>query len=354
MSLWVALLAAMGTAAFLAKSRWNYMKLPKLPLGTTTAPLDLTVVIPARNEERSIARAVRSFQGLRTIVVDDASTDGTGAVARRAGGEVISAPGLAAGAMGKPNACQAGARVAKTKWVLFVDADTWYVPEFARSIVEYAERESLDIATAFLRQDVKTAPEKILLPYAFALYFCGVSASNVNSSRSGEALANGQCLLFRRTSYEAIGGHAAVAASVIEDVALAAVAKARGLRIRVIRAEHLGSVRMYDSFAAIRRGFEKNSFRFLGANPLTGLQVVLASILITSYLPVIVWLAAESHTAAALAYAVMPLVLLVPWYSNPAHVLTAPIAIYVFQGIVISAMIRNLAGIKTKWKDRDV
>lgn len=354
MSLWFALLTAAGTAMFLIKSRRNYTRLPILPTPTTTAPLDLTVIIPARNEQYSIARVVRSFEGQRVLVVDDDSTDETRANALTAGAEVVAARPLAGGAMGKPNACQTGAKLARSKWLLFVDADTWYVPEFARAIVEYAERESLDIATAFLYREVKTVPEKMLLPYAFALYFCGVNADNVNSPRSREALANGQCLLVRRTSYEAIGGHAAVADSVIEDVAFAALAKARGLRVRVVRAEQLGCVRMYDSFTAIRRGFEKNSFRFLGANPLTGIQVVVASILITSYLPIVVWLLAEAQALAATAYAVLPIVLLLPWYSNAVHALSAPLAIYMFQAIVVSAMIRNLTGIKTQWKGRDV
>jgi cellulose synthase/poly-beta-1,6-N-acetylglucosamine synthase-like glycosyltransferase len=354
MSLWVALAVAAGIAIFLVKSRVNYLRLPNLPASNRTAPLDMTVIIPARNERGTIGRAVRSFDVVRVVVVDDASSDGTAEAARNAGAEVLTAPPLPAGHLGKPNACQAGARIAKTKWLLFVDADTEYAPEFAPSIVEYAERESLDIATAFLYQRMETAHEKIILPYAFALYFCGVSAANVNSSRSREALANGQCLLIRRTSYEVIGGHGAVAESVIEDVALAVLAKSRSLRLRVIRAEHLGAVRMYDSFTAIRRGFEKNSFRFLGANPRTGIQVIVASVLLTSYAPVLGWLISESRFLAATAFALTPSALLAPWYGSIVRALAAPIAIYSFQAIAISAMIRNLIGTKTKWKDRDV
>lgn len=354
MSLWVALVVTTAMAIFLVKSRRNYLRLPNLPASNTTGPLDVTVVIPARNERRSIARAVRSFDGIRVVVVDDASDDGTAAAARQAGAEVVTAPPLPAGHLGKPNACQAGAQSATTKWLLFVDADTGYVTEFARSIVDYAEQESLDIATAFLHQEVVTAPERILLPYAFALYFSGVSARNVNSTRSREALANGQCLLIRRSSYEAIGGHGAVAGSVIEDVALAVLAKARGLRVRVLRAEQLGSVRMYDSLTAIRHGFEKNSFRFLEANPLTGVQVVLASILLTSYLPVIVWLIVEWHPLTAIVFAMAPGVLLAPWYGGIRRAWVVPIAIYTFQAIVISAMVRNLTGVRTEWKGRSV
>lgn len=352
MSLWIAFFVAAGMAVFLIKSRWNYLRLPELPAAVTSR--DVTVIIPARNEERTIARVVSSFNGLRVIVVDDASEDATALQARQAGAQVVNAPALRTGHLGKPNACQAGAAIARSKWLLFVDADTWYAPGFAASLAGYAEHEALDIATAFLHQEAAGMAEKVILPYAFALYFCGVSAANVNSAGSREALANGQCLLVRRAAYEAMGGHAAVASSVIEDVAFAAEAKRRGLRVRVVRAEHSGFVRMYEDWTAIRRGFEKNSFRFLGANPVTGIQVILASILLTSYLPVIAWLVLEAHWAAAVAFALIPSLLLVPWYGGFTRSLAAPAAIYTFQLIALSAMVRTLTGLGTQWKGRHV
>ena len=355
MSLGLTVSIAVGIIFFLAKSRRNYMSLPELPVEPTAAgDDDVTVIVAARNEEGVIERVVGSFEGVRVVVVDDASQDRTAELAQRAGAEVIQAPPLEPCVMGKPNACRAGASAAISEWLLFVDADTWYRPHLVSSLVSYARREALDVVTLFLRQETRTPVERILLPYAFALYFCGVSAARVNSPRSKEALANGQCLLFRREAYESIGGHAAVARSVIEDVALASVAKSRGLRLRVMRAEHLGSVRMYDSFEAIRRGFEKNSFRFLNVNPFTGIQVVAASILLTSFVPLLVLLCVERRWLPAVLFAALPSVLLAPWYSIRWYAITAPLAIYGFQAIALSAMLRTITGIKTMWKGRDV
>lgn len=353
MSLAIAAFVATGLILFLLKSRRNYLLLPELPLVDAPMP-DLTVIIPARNEAANLPRVIPSLSGSRVIVVDDSSTDSTAAVARSAGAEVISPPALQTGHLGKPNACLAGARAANSEWLLFVDADTWYETGFAASFVLYAERASLDFVSAFLRQETRTPAERILLPYAFALYFAGVSATRVNSAGSREALANGQCLLVRRSAYFRIGGHAAVIRSVIEDVALAAQAKAHGLHVRVVRAEHLGHVRMYESFTAIRRGFEKNSFRFLGANPVTGAQVMLASILLTSYAPVLWLLLRDQQMAAAALFALLPSVLLAPWYGGFTRALAAPAAIYTFQAIALSAMVRTLTGIRTQWKGRDV
>jgi cellulose synthase/poly-beta-1,6-N-acetylglucosamine synthase-like glycosyltransferase len=264
--------------------------------------------------------------------------------------------------MGKPNACAAGARQAGSKWILFVDADTWFEPAFAASVVEYAEREKTPFVTAFLKQHGETMAEKALLPYAFALYFTGVSAGAVNKAKAREALANGQCMLFERAVYEAIGGHASVSASVIEDVALARQAKEKGVAVRVIRAEELGHVRMYDGWAAIWRGFQKNSFRFLLINPWSGLQVIVASILLTSWLPVLLLgLADYPKLSAAILSAPTPVTILffapilclLPWYRNWSVLLT-PFAIYAFQLVALNGMLATILRRPTRWKNRDV
>jgi glycosyltransferase involved in cell wall biosynthesis len=343
-----------GIVWFLAKSRLNYLRLPPLAPAPAGPTPDVTVIIPARNEQGRVGRAVASFPGVRVSVVDDASADRTADEARQAGAEVIAAPPLHDRWLGKPSACWAGAQLAESRWLLFVDADTWFAPGFVRAAVCYAESQELDVLSAFLRQERAGAAEKILLPYAFALYFTGVNAKAVNAASGSQALANGQCLLIRREAYLRLGGHAAVAASVIEDVALAKLAKRSGLRLRVVRAEPLGAVRMYESFPAIWRGFEKNSFRFLKANLGTGFQVVAASILLTSYLPAL-WLAASDGAWVAVAVlAPLPSLLLAPWYGGLRPALAAPLAIYLFQAIALSSMARVLAGAKSVWKGRPV
>ncbi|MEP6538250.1 MAG: glycosyltransferase family 2 protein [Bryobacteraceae bacterium] len=354
MTVWLVIGVAAATFFFLLKSRRNYMALPELPVRPGPNPDGITVIIPARNEEKNIERAVRSFPGVPVLVVDDASTDRTGEIARAAGARVIQAPPLSKGAAGKPNACQAGANASESEFILFVDADTYYKPEFLPSLMSYTRSESLDMVTAFLKQDCVTWSEKLVLPYAFALYFCGVNAENVNSRKSFDALANGQCLLFRRNIYNFIGGHRAVSSSIIEDVMLAFIAKRHRIRLRVLRAEKLGSVRMYEGMAAIFRGFEKNSFRFLLINRWCGIQVVLSSILLTSYLPVLGWLMWNHRWGLALLFGAVPVVFLRAWYGHIGRSLFSPAAIYIFQCIAISAMFSSLLGRGVLWKGRRV
>jgi glycosyltransferase involved in cell wall biosynthesis len=349
----VAALIAAGILILALKARLNFLRLPALPAGAMPEA-DVTVIIPARNEATNIARVVRSFPDVDVVVVDDASSDGTPGLARAAGAQVIPAPPLPEGHLGKPNACQAGALAAPTEWLLFVDADTWYEPGFAGQFVAYAQEEKLEMASAFLRQHTDSFFEHVLLPYAFALYFTGVNADHVNSYISREALANGQCLLIRRETYRKLGGHASVATSIIEDVALARRAKQHGVNVRVIRAENYGHVRMYESLGGIWRGFEKNSFRFLLVNPLSGAIVVTASIVLTSYLPVLAFLLKSGDWFPAVGFAVLPGLAFMPWYRGPRSIVLAPVAIYLFQLIALSGMFKTLTRRKTRWKGRPV
>jgi len=352
-SIYAAIVTAVGIVLFLRKAWHNYTRLPKIPYVSGLEFPSLTVIVPARNEAANIARAIEAFPPENVIVVDDASTDDTAKIAAEAGARVIAAPPLPAGHLGKPNACMAGAAAAETDWLLFIDADTWYARVFAPCLVEYAEDNELQMTSVFLHQHCETLAEKILLPYAFALYFTGVNTGAVNARRPTQWLANGQCLLVRRDAYQRLGGHAAVAASVIEDVAFAKLAAERSIHARVTRAEHMGNVRMYDSFQAIWRGFQKNSFRFLQINPFTGLQVVMASTLLASWLPVVVWLLNDHLYRQAALFAVVPSVVLFPWYRSAAALL-APVAIYGFQAIAINGMITTITGRKAIWKGRAV
>ena len=354
MTVWLVIGVAAGIFFFLMKSSRNYEGLPELPASPGAMPQDVTVIIPARNEGKNIERVVKSFPGVPVIVVDDDSSDRTAELACAAGAKVIKAPPLSKGAAGKPNACLAGANASESDYILFVDADTYYKPDFLSSLMAYTRSQSLDMVTVFLKQDCVTWSEKLILPYAFALYFCGVSAKNVNSKNSFDALANGQCLLFRRSIYNFIGGHGAVADSIIEDVMLAFIAKRHRIKLRVLRAENLGSVRMYEGFGAIWRGFEKNSFRFLLINRWCGAQVVCSSILLTSYAPLMGWLIWNERWGLAVLFGIVPAVLLRSWYGSIGRSLFSPVAIYVFQCIAISAMFSSLHGRGVLWKGRRV
>lgn len=317
-------------------------------------PFDLTVIIPARNEEQNIAAAVRSFPDVRVIVVDDGSQDKTAEIARSAGAEVVPAPPLKKGLPGKPAACQAGAQLATTEWLLFVDADTSFSPQFLPSLLATARDEGLVMLTVYLQQRCSTLWDKIVMPYFSCLFFTGVNAKKVNSPASLDALANGQCILVRRGPYEFMGGHGMVARSIVEDLKLASLAKRHRMKVQVVRGEHLGAVRRYEGFNGLRLNFEKNSVGFASVNPRCGLKVTLACLVLTSYLPVLAVLLSQQMWFAAALFAILPILLLLPWYTSVLGLILSPLAFYIVPAIALTAMLAAVHDRTVKWKGRPI
>jgi hypothetical protein len=144
-----------------------------------------------------------------------------------------------------------------------------------------------------------------------------------------------------------------VAGDPLEDLALVKLAAAKGLRTRVTRAEHMGNVRLYDSFAAILRGFEKNTFRALRENPFTAVQIGLASLLLILWLPILVLMVLSGYNRQAILFGLLPAVVLFPWYRS-AFALLAPVAIYLVQFVAVNALVKTLTASKSVLKGREV
>ena len=210
-------------------------------------PIDVRVVIPARDEAEVIAGCVASVIGQATevVVVDDGSSDGTGGVATAAGARVVRLDGdLPPGWMGKPRACLAGTDGATTEWLAFVDADVVLHPSALATMAAATTATSTSIVGGL---DCRTFWERLLLPeLGLALAQAGFP----------DDFASGQCLLVRRDAYEAVGGHGhpAVRGSVIDDRDLARALGGHDARL----APKLMQARMYRDLAGIRSGLVKN------------------------------------------------------------------------------------------------
>jgi glycosyltransferase involved in cell wall biosynthesis len=303
------------------------------------------VVVPARNEESTIARVVKSFPHDTVIVVDDHSEDGTAEVARQAGAGVLPAPDLPAQALGKSNACAAGARVLESRWVLFADADTWFDEGFLDSAVSCAQASGLSFLSIYLEPEFESFAESVLVPCAVALYFSGVAPTG-----DPTGIFNGQCVLVRRDAYDFIGGHSAVITSVIEDVKLAALARRHRLNFATARAGGLGHVRFHPD--GLWSGFERNASRFVMVSPWIGLTIFAAASVAALWLPVLIWLALEKHWVAMAAFAAVPSALLGVWYRGPIRALLAPFGIYGMFAVIMNGLIAALTGRQLEWKGR--
>jgi glycosyltransferase involved in cell wall biosynthesis len=225
-------------------------------------PVEVSIIVPARNEEACLAACLDSlvaqdYPGCEIIVVDDHSTDSTGAIASKFPVEVISADPLPAGWSGKCNAVWTGAKRAKGQWLLFTDADTKHAPESVRTGVEEAISGDAALLSYSPRQEVHSLAEHALMPVIFAELAATYRPAEVCDPNSPAAAANGQYLLLRRDAYDAVGGHAAVATAILEDVELAKRVKQAGYRLR-FRVAGVVRTRMYRSTAQMWEGWTKN------------------------------------------------------------------------------------------------
>ena len=225
---------------------------------------EVSIIVPARNEEASLGDCLQSLlaqTGVRyeIIVVDDGSTDRTRAIAESCSGvRVISSGLLPEGWTGKNNAVVAGAAMARGDWLLFTDADTVHLPgSLARALAE-AKEYGVDMLSYSPEQIAVTFWEMAVLSVVFAELARKYPPRRVSDPASPIAAANGQYILIRRQAYEAVGGHRAIAGSLLEDVALAHAVKRSGRKIRFRYGADAVRTRMYRNWAQLREGWTKN------------------------------------------------------------------------------------------------
>jgi chlorobactene glucosyltransferase len=232
----------------------------------------VSVVIPARNEAHNIRRCVESalasaYPSLEVIVVDDHSTDDTGAIARELAARdvrlrVVTPPDLPPDWFGKQWACATGAAAARGSVLGFFDADTWQAPDLVPRVVSAMRSRASDLLTVAGDQELGSFWERVLQPQVFAIMFARYGGTEViNESRRAEhKIANGQCMFFTREAYDAMGGHASVRHKVAEDLALAQHFFSAGRRVTMVLGLEQLRTRMYTSLRELVHGWGKNIY----------------------------------------------------------------------------------------------
>jgi glycosyltransferase involved in cell wall biosynthesis len=236
--------------------------------------MDLTVIVPARNEADCLGACLQSLVGQseeifalgkdwELVVVDDHSSDRTRAIAAgiadgRAGVKVLEAGKLEKGWTGKTNAIWTAAKKARGRWLLFTDADTIHEAGDLRRAIHEATRHKVGMLSYSPRQIVSGLAQRALMPLVFCELALAYPPAKVSDPNQRIAAANGQFLLVEREAYRRLGGHASVSDKVLEDVQLAFLAKRRKVGLRFRYADDAVSTRMYRSTMAMIEGWTKN------------------------------------------------------------------------------------------------
>ena len=232
--------------------------------------LELSVIVPARNEEDCLGACLRSLvaqseevfrlgRDWELIVVDDHSSDRTLEIARGFDGvTVLPAGKLEKGWTGKANAVWTAARKARGRWLLFTDADTVHEEGNLQRAIHEATRHKVGMLSYSPRQIVAGLWQRALMPLVFSELSIAYPPAKVSDPNQRIAAANGQFLLVEREAYRRLGGHAAVADKVLEDVELAFLAKRRKVGLRFRYADDALATRMYRTTSAMTEGWTKN------------------------------------------------------------------------------------------------
>jgi hopene-associated glycosyltransferase HpnB len=346
--------------------------LAPLPPDPTLAKRVIAVV-PARNEAEGIGQAVTSlleqqFAGsLHVIVVDDASTDGTAAVAMKAAAAsgaperltVIRGTPLPVGWTGKLWAMAQGVEAAtalQPDFLLFTDADIHHDPRNVATLVTLAEARQKDLVSFMVRLSTATFAERCLIPAFVFFFFKLYPPAWLGSEKSNTAAAAGGCVLLRPQALARMGGLEAIRSRIIDDCALAAAVKRSGGRIWLGLTPQTRSLRIYGSFAEIGNMISRTAFNQL-RHSYTLLALTLLGLAVTYVAPVLALLAPDpiARYLGALTWALMSVCYwpMIRFYGLArGWSLCLPAIALFYGGATLHSALRYALGRGGQWKGR--
>jgi glycosyltransferase involved in cell wall biosynthesis len=227
---------------------------------------DTSLLVPARDEAHRLPAALAGLlaQDVTEIVVlDDQSSDATAAVVRHAARadprvRLVCGTPSPPGWTGKNWACHQLAMIARGDILLFCDADVLLAPGAVDACWAQMCAQHAAVFSVFPRQRTVTLGERLLVPLIDDVLLAFLPHHLLRLPVPSAATANGQLLVFRRSAYDALGGHAAVAGDITEDLALGRRTRRTGLRLGLALGGDLASARMYSGYRDCVRGFGKS------------------------------------------------------------------------------------------------
>jgi cellulose synthase/poly-beta-1,6-N-acetylglucosamine synthase-like glycosyltransferase len=346
-----------------------YRSPPLAPPGTRPS---VSVLIPARNEEASIAAAVASILAsedaeIEVVVMDDASTDGTAEIVRGMAADdprlrLATAPPLPPGWNGKQHACWSLANAARYDLLCFVDADVRVAPTAIARMAHFRATSSSALVSGFPREITATWIEQLLIPL---IHFVLMGFLPISRMRAGTdtalAAGCGQFLMVERSAYFASGGHAAIRATMHDGLLLPRLLRRYGYRTDLADITALATCRMYHNAAEVWQGLAKNATEGIAAParivPITLLllagQVLPFALAILLMVQHRVMSFAGACAGMAVVAAWLPRLLAVRRFRQPLiGAVLHPAGVLLLLAVQWYALLRKLRGGAVSWRSR--
>lgn len=333
-------------------------------------PLSLiSVLIPARNEERNIKNCVTSilesdYPNLEIIVLDDNSTDKTYKIVRKLcrlnkNLKIIKGKKLPQGWNGKNWACHQLSQVARGKWFLFTDADTIHAPQSISLAFAAAQDNNSSFVTYIPELITKTWAEKLYLPIIHFAFYVLIPFKLVNYSKNSHlAFGIGPFLLISKKIYLSLGGYEKIKADIVDDIALAKQVKKNDGKISVLNGTRIMKVRFYTCFKEIWNGFSKNEYEAIGNAPhyLVGIFFACHFLFIYPYLSLLVALTSNNSITLplfqVLTISVIKIILSLRFHTSITYGLLHPFTIILALLILLNSFRLSFFKKKFEWKER--
>jgi len=323
----------------------------------------ISVLIPARNEERNIGNILndlqkQSYQNIEVIVFNDQSTDRTKKIIESFSQadnrfKATDSNGLPEGWLGKSNACFQLAKQATGNYFLFLDADVRVESGLIESALAQMQNHGLKLLSIFPKQEMKTIAEKITVPVMNSILLSLLPmVFTRESSRPSLAAANGQFMLFEKETYQKLQPHEKVKNQLVEDILIARLYKKSGQKMQCLTGNETIRCRMYQNLNDALHGFSRSVAEFFGGSHLAAFLYWLIGTF--GIFAVIFGLSAPF---SFIALALIPGIILFvstaskqPFWQN----LLFSIPRQLLLGVIVFLSFRNKKLKKTKWKGRNI
>ncbi|ABM71628.1 Hypothetical protein P9515_04191 [Prochlorococcus marinus str. MIT 9515] len=273
----VTFMLALGT--FLIE-RYSFNNAPFLENNNSEKPIEtsLTIIVPAYNEELNIIKCLKSLseikrpsENFKILVIDDLSTDKTFLEAKNLKEKIFKNSKeleiISSGErpqdknwVGKNWPCYVGAQKTNSKWLLFIDADVILGKNCIHNALSKACADDIDLLSLAPKVNCNCLAEWMVQPIMTSLLMLGFPIYATNDSKNNSSFAAGPFMLFKRQSYEFIGGHEGTFDEVVEDISLAKKIKSNNLKLNFLIAIEDISLNMYRDFNSLIEGWSKNWF----------------------------------------------------------------------------------------------